>query len=112
MIELRTNPFSCVTHVRCIMSPIIDSKVTWSWSDCSYADGNYAFAAQLHRCLVDRRDQVDEFIKTQDLLAASCGNGKIDPGEQFENMASGCCTDKCLLKAEAQCYEGPCCEST
>ena len=91
------------------MSPIIDSKLTWAWSDCSLADGEYTFAAQLHQCLyVGRRDQ---FVNPDALLEASCGNGRIDAGEQCENRASGCCTDKCLLKDGAQCYEGPCCES-
>ena len=74
------------------------------------ADGDYAFDAQLHRCLVDRK-RLDKFVDAEHLMKAECGNGKIDAGEQCENMASGCCTDKCLLKAGAQCYEGPCCES-
>ena len=74
------------------------------------ADGDYAFDAQLHRCLVDRK-RLDSFVDAEHLMKAECGNGKIDAGEQCENMASGCCTDKCLLKAGAQCYEGPCCES-
>ena len=97
-------------YLRCVMSPIIDSKLTWTWSDCSMADGDYAFDAQLHRCLVDRK-RLDSFVDAEHLMKAECGNGKIDAGEQCENMASGCCTDKCLLKAGAQCYEGPCCES-
>ena len=43
------------------------------------------------------------------LMQASCGNGRLDPGEQCENKGTGCCTDRCVLRPGADCNIGHCC---
>jgi len=91
---------------KCIMSPIVDKRLSWSWSDCSYADIDFAKEANIHRCLFNR---LDKYESIERLLQSSCGNGRLDPGEQCENQGTGCCTDRCLLRQGAQCNDGPCC---
>jgi hypothetical protein len=42
-------------------------------------------------------------------LSQTCGNGRIDPGEQCDNggQSGGCCTAQCTFAAEnSVCYDG------
>merc|ERR550534_712668 len=91
---------------QCIMSPTIDNQLSWSWSDCSLADIDFTKEANLHSCLFNR---LDKYESVEKLLQSSCGNGKLDPGEQCENQGTGCCTDRCVLRQGAECNYGPCC---
>ena len=64
------------------------------------------YQANLHSCLFNR---LDKYESVEKLLQSSCGNGKLDPGEQCENQGTGCCTDRCVLRQGAECNYGPCC---
>ena len=60
----------------------------------------------MHTCLFNRVEAVES---VEVLLQSECGNGKLDPGEQCENMGTGCCTNRCVLREGAECNYGPCC---
>lgn len=90
------------------MSPIVNNQLTWSWSDCSYADIDFSKESNLHSCLYNR---LDKYRNIESMLQSSCGNGRLDPGEECENQGTGCCTDRCVLRQGAECNVGPCCTS-
>ena len=60
----------------------------------------------MHTCLYNRVEAVKNVEK---LLQSTCGNGKVEPGEQCENQGTGCCTNRCVLREGAECNYGPCC---
>ncbi|KAI4460525.1 adam a disintegrin and metalloprotease domain [Holotrichia oblita] len=91
----------------CIMSPSVSAIIPKHWSNCSVEYLELAFQHGMDQCLRN---------KPKSLFGSSvCGNGFVEPGEECdcgspEDCANICCDPRtCLLKANATCATGECC---
>ncbi|KAL0811467.1 hypothetical protein ABMA28_009867 [Loxostege sticticalis] len=93
---------------KCIMSPSSTSVMPIHWSSCSLKSLALAFERGMDYCLRNKPKRLFD--------SPTCGNGFVEPGEQCDcglgehNAACrACCTAACMLRGNATCAEGTCC---
>ncbi|XP_060806966.1 disintegrin and metalloproteinase domain-containing protein adm-2 [Amyelois transitella] len=98
---------------KCIMSPSSTSVMPTHWSKCSLSSLVLAFARGMDYCLRNKPKQL--------FSSPTCGNGFVEPGEQCDcglplpgaapNPCHACCQpDTCMLRVNATCAAGTCCD--
>lgn len=98
---------------KCIMSPSSTSVTPIHWSSCSLKSLALAFERGMDYCLRNK--------PTRLFSSPTCGNGFVEPGEQCDcglilshkersKCASCCDPDRCMLRSNATCATGACCD--
>ncbi|CAG9794728.1 unnamed protein product [Diatraea saccharalis] len=97
---------------KCIMSPSSTSVTPVHWSSCSLKSLALAFERGMDYCLRNKPKRLFD--------SPTCGNGFVEAGEQCDcgisvddgrDPCRGCChPDTCMLRANATCAAGTCCD--
>ncbi|XP_059048466.1 disintegrin and metalloproteinase domain-containing protein 19, partial [Achroia grisella] len=98
---------------KCIMSPSSTSMMPTHWSNCSLSSLALAFERGMDYCLRNKPQRLFE--------SPTCGNGFVEAGEQCDcglrlpgmpiNACEACChADTCMLRSNATCAAGTCCD--
>lgn len=98
---------------KCIMSPSSTSVMPTHWSNCSLSSLALAFERGMDYCLRNKPRRLFD--------SPTCGNGFVEAGEQCDcglrlpgmppNACEACChADTCMLRANATCAAGTCCD--
>ncbi|XP_039296358.1 LOW QUALITY PROTEIN: disintegrin and metalloproteinase domain-containing protein unc-71 [Nilaparvata lugens] len=94
----------------CIMNPSIvglENVQPYKFSACSLDDYNMALRTGRGLCLLNKPNELE--------ARRTCGNNKIEEGEDcdcgpIEQCADKCCDPiTCKLRKDAECASGPCC---
>lgn len=108
-MEHDTDDCQC-PDARCIMSPSSTSISPTHWSSCSLEYLALAFQHGMDYCLRNKPKHLYD--------SPTCGNGFVEAGEQCDcgvgesnaACAACCITDTCMLRANATCATGHCCD--
>ncbi|XP_063834603.1 disintegrin and metalloproteinase domain-containing protein 12 [Ostrinia nubilalis] len=93
---------------KCIMSPSSTSVMPIHWSSCSLKSLALAFERGMDYCLRNKPKRLFD--------SPTCGNGFVEPGEQCDcglrapAACRACCDDSCMLRSNATCATGACCD--
>ncbi|XP_039301088.1 zinc metalloproteinase-disintegrin-like batroxstatin-3 [Nilaparvata lugens] len=96
----------------CIMNPSIvglENVQPYKFSACSLDDYNMALRTGRGLCLLNKPNELE--------ARRTCGNNKIEEGEDcdcgpIEQCADKCCDPiTCKLRKDAECASGPCCNN-
>eukprot|EP00795_Rhopilema_esculentum_P009200 gene9200-16874_t len=99
------------SHYACLMNPYSQNPMPKRFSECSEWDFKAYLRKDLAYCLMN----VPDFESGLYIDDRTCGNNKIDPGEECDcgkprYCQNPCCDAfRCRLKKTSQCYEGGCC---
>ncbi|KAJ0170711.1 hypothetical protein K1T71_013483 [Dendrolimus kikuchii] len=100
---------------KCIMSPSSTSVTPVHWSSCSVQSLALSFERGMDYCLRNKPKRL--------FNSPTCGNGFVEPAEQCDcgimadkrepNPCHACCDpDTCMLRRNATCAAGTCCDLT
>eukprot|EP00795_Rhopilema_esculentum_P009201 gene9201-16875_t len=101
------------TRGKCLMSPYAQNPTPLYFSECSESYLNNFLENKLGACLMNIPDLESAHYNG----ANTCGNNKLDPGEECDCgeerfCLNPCCNAKtCKLTSGSQCYTGMCCNN-
>ncbi|CAB3227732.1 unnamed protein product [Arctia plantaginis] len=98
---------------KCVMSSTSTEIIPTAWSSCSLSSLALSFSKGLDYCLRNKPKSIFD--------SSTCGNGFVEPGEQCDcgapavgdshNSCRACCDPRtCLLRENATCSTGMCCD--